>query len=306
MNPQPSVSVKDPIGSAWMVAAALLFTLMNLWVQEAGRRFAFGSGELVFWRMLFSALVLGAWAVLCKKPLETPHIRAHLSRSLSGTLAMFGIFYAVVHLPLGTGVTLSYTSSLFLALFSLLVLKERIRTADGLLLVSGFGGVVLLLQPSLRGGQEWAALAGLGGGALAGWAYMQVRELSLLGEPAWRVVLYFSLVGTLFSALWAWLAGWRLPPVQSLPYLAGIGAAALAAQLAMTHAYRVGRKFTVSALAYLTVVFSSLAGMFWQGDRIDVMEWMGMAVIVTSGILAAWYGKRPDAAEKQKDKGTSI
>lgn len=269
-----------------MILAALLFTLMNTWVKEAHRLFGFGSGELVFWRMLFSAAVLGAVALLQNKPLATPHWRGHLSRSLSGTLAMFGIFYAVMHLPLATGVTLSYTSSMFLALFSFIVLKERIALFTQFVLVLGFAGVVLLLQPSFQSGQEWAALVGLGGGALAGWAYLQVRELSLAGEPAWRVVFYFSLVGTLLSAVWATLAGWQLPSAASLPYLAGIGASALLAQLAMTRAYQVGQKFTVAALAYLTVVFSSLAGMIWLGDSINWQEWLGMAVIVASGILA--------------------
>ena len=51
----------------------------------------------------------------------------------------------------------------------------------------GFIGVILLLNPSFQGGQEFAALVSLAGGAMSGWAYLQVRELSLLGEPGWRV-----------------------------------------------------------------------------------------------------------------------
>ena len=53
---------KDCLGSAWMIVAALFFTLMNLWVKEAHQKFHFGTGEIVFWRMSFSALVLGALA----------------------------------------------------------------------------------------------------------------------------------------------------------------------------------------------------------------------------------------------------
>ena len=148
-------------------------------------------------------------------------------------------------------------------------------------------GVVLLLKPSFQAGQEWAALVGLCGGLLAGWAYLQVRELSLLGEPAWRVVFYLSLVGMAMSAVWATVTGWHLPTLESLPYLLGIGATSLLAQLAMTHAYRVGQKFTVAALAYLTVVFSTLVGIFFLGDKIGWQEWLGMGIIVASGVLSA-------------------
>lgn len=270
-----------------MIVAALFFTLMNLWVKEAHQKFHFGTGEIVFWRMSFSALVLGALAWKQGQTFATPHIKAHLSRSISGTLGMFFIFYAVMHLPLATGVTLSYTSSIFLALLSFIVLKEKISAYTQAILVLGFIGVAILLNPTFKSGQEWAAFVGLLGGLCAGWAYLQVRELSLLGEPAWRVVFYLALVGMLLSAVWASITGWHLPSWQSLPYLFGIGATAMLAQLAMTHAYKVGHKFTVASLAYLTVVFSTLVGIIWLDDKIGWQEWLGMGIIISSGILSS-------------------
>ena len=278
---------KDCLGSAWMIVAALFFTLMNLWVKEAHQKFHFGTGEIVFWRMSFSALVLGALAWKQGQTFATPHIKAHLSRSISGTLGMFFIFYAVMHLPLATGVTLSYTSSIFLALLSFIVLKEKISAYTQAILVLGFIGVAILLNPTFKSGQEWAAFVGLLGGLCAGLAYLQVRELSLLGEPAWRVVFYLALVGMLLSAVWASITGWHLPSWQSLPYLLGIGATAMLAQLAMTHAYKVGHKFTVASLAYLTVVFSTLVGIIWLDDKIGWQEWLGMGIIISSGILSS-------------------
>ncbi|MDO5639061.1 MAG: DMT family transporter [Neisseria sp.] len=281
-------SRKDPLGSGWMVIAAFCFTLMNLWVKEAGNRFAFGSGELVFWRMGFAALVLGMLARAQGKTFATPHWKAHLSRSVSGTLGMFCIFYAVVHLPLATGVTLSYTSSIFLAVLSIVVLREKLSRYKELMVVLGFVGVMVLLRPSLGSGQEWPALVGLCGGLLAGWAYMQVRELSLLGEPGWRVVFYLSVVGMILGAVWATFTGWHPLTLQALPYLFGIGASALVAQLCLTRAYKVGDKLTVAALSYLTVVFSSVAGMWFLGDKIGWQEMLGMGMIVASGIFSSF------------------
>ena len=153
-------------------------------------------------------------------------------------------------------------------------------------LVLGFAGVVVLLRPSVGGGQEWPALVGLLGGFFAGWAYMQVRELSLMGEPGWRVVFYLSLVGMAMSALWATATGWHSLSWQAAPYLFGIGASALVAQLCLTRAYKVGDKLTVAALSYLTVVFSTFAGMWLWGDSIGWQEMLGMGMIIASGMLS--------------------
>lgn len=283
----PSPLPSDKLGSGWMIIAAVGFTLMNFWVKAAAQTFGFGAGELVFWRMGFAALFLGITAKMQGKTFATPHWRAHLNRSVSGTLGMFCIFYAVMHLPLATGVTLGYTSSIFLAVLSFVVLKERVSAYTLAVLLLGFAGVVLLLNPSFQSGQELAALVGLCGGLLAGWAYLQVRELSLLGEPGWRVVFYLSLVGMALSAVWASLTGWHPLTAAALPYLLGIGASALVAQLCLTRAYKVGNKFTVASLSYLTVVFSSLAGVWFLGDKISWQEALGMGIIVASGILSS-------------------
>lgn len=277
---------KDPLGSAWMIVAAALFTVMNVMLKYANRHFGFQTGELVFWRMAFSVAFLGVLAAVQGKTFRTPYWKAHLNRSVSGTVAMCCIFYALLHLPLATGVTLSYTSSIFLALLSFAVLREKISRYAAAVLVFGFVGVVLLLNPSFSNGQETAALIGLAGGLLSGWAYLQVRELSLLGEPGWRVVFYFSAVGMAMSAVWASVQGWTVLSAAAVPALLAVGLSAMLAQLAMTRAYKVGRKFTVASLAYLTVVFSSLTGIVLFGDWPQWQEWLGMAVVIAAGILS--------------------
>ena len=97
-----------------------------------------------------------------------------------------------------------------------------------------------------------------------------------------------SVVGMVLGAIWATITGWHSLSLQVLPYLFGIGASALVAQLCLTRAYKVGDKLTVAALSYLTVVFSTLAGMWLLGDEITWQETLGMGMIVASGILSGW------------------
>ena len=88
------------------------------------------------------------------------------------------------------------------------------------------------------------------------------------------------------GAGWAAAIGWHVPTADMLPYLCAVGLSALVAQLSMTRAYKVGNKFTVASLSYLTVVFSSLAGIVLLGDKITWQEIAGMVIIVASGILS--------------------
>ena len=60
----------------------------------------------------------------------------------------------------------------------------------------------------------------------------------------------------------------------------------------MTRAYRIGKVLVVSNLQYTGIVFSSLWGMFLWGDAFDWYVWLGMAVILASGIAATFYNTR--------------
>ena len=278
----------DRLGSGWMVISAALFALMGAFAKAAGSRFGFSFNELVFWRMLFGLFAIGLPEWWRGHAFRTPYLKSHLNRSITGSVALLLSFYAITHLPLATAVTLNYTSSLFLALLSFLLLKEEIVPMMLAALLMGFGGIIILLQPSLGSGQQLAALIGLASGLGAGWAYLQVRELSLLGEPSWRVVFYFCCVATAMSGAMACIQGWHPPAPSALPYLLGLGLSGTLAQLAMTRAYQVGRKLTVASLSYLTVVFSTLLGIFWLGDGTSWHEIAGMLVIVGAGVLGSF------------------
>jgi drug/metabolite transporter (DMT)-like permease len=69
--------------------------------------------------------------------------------------------------------------------------------------------------------------------------------------------------------------------------LLGLGISATISQLAMTRAYRTGRTLTVASLAYSTVVFATLIGVFWWGEHLSWVEYVGMGLIMLSGIVSS-------------------
>ncbi|MDO5090456.1 MAG: DMT family transporter [Cardiobacteriaceae bacterium] len=283
----PSVSA----GVFWALLATMNFAVMGIIIKVTDRLFVFHSSELAFWRTLLTVFVLGTLALARRRQFATPHLGRHLSRSIAGTISLILFFYAITTLPLATAITLSYTSSIFLALLSFIVLRERIAPLTTFALLLGLTGVAVILKPGFADGQELGLFSALASGALAGWAYLQVRELSRIGEPAWRIVFYFALICTLTCALIVTLQGWHRPEWRAVPYLFAIGATALIAQLALTRAYAVGPKFTVAAMNYLTVIFSAVMAHYLFHESLGVQEFIGMGIIISSGLLSAWPAK---------------
>ena len=113
------------------------------------------------------------------------------------------------------------------------------------------------------------------------------------------MVLYFSLVGTLGSALMQGLVERDFNQVNSgnAGLLLCGGIAATLAQLAMTRAYHRGNTLVVGAFAYSTVVFASIAGIFVFNEVLPPVAWIGMAIVVASGLLAKSGGG--SAADKR-------
>jgi S-adenosylmethionine uptake transporter len=273
------------MNALWMVAAALLFSLMGVCIKLAGRHY--GIAEIVFYRSLFGVLSLAAFVRWRGFTFATPLAGTHVRRGVFGVAALALWFYATMALPLGTAMTLNYTSPLFLAAFLIGVTLRRGVRVDWKLVSAvaiGFVGVVLVLQPSFSDEQTIPALAGLLSGLLSAAAYWYVRELGQLGEPEWRTVFYFSLTGTLLGLGGSLVSRFSSHTSLGALLLLGVGASATLAQLAMTRAYSHGHTLVVANLQFSAVVFASALGVAFFGDRIPLAGWIGIAVIIASGI----------------------
>lgn len=274
--------------SLWMIAASFLFACMGVCVKLAAA--THNAVEITFWRSAISLLLMFGLVRLRGVSLHTPHWRWQITRGLVGFAALFSYFYAITLLPLATAVTLNYTSAIFLALY-LALAGWRMRSGMLGALAIGLVGVVLLLKPTFHEDQLLGGLIGLGSGVLAGMAYFSVRELGARGEAETRTVFYFSLVSTVCSGLW--LAFGEINPIDadSGLILFGVAAFATLAQLAMTRAYSRGKTLLSAALAYSTVIFSSLAGVLFWGEVLPTSAWAAIGLIILSGIAATHFSR---------------
>ncbi len=294
----------------WMLLAAFFFATMAVCVKIASAWF--NAAELVFYRGLIGMLLMWLWARSRGESLATNYPGMHAWRSLVGVISLGAWFYAIAFLPLATAMTLNYMSSVWVAAFlvggALITWNPKSGSALpmrqgplALTVLAGFAGVLMMLRPTLEQNQVFAGLVGLMSGLTAAFAYMQVMALGRIGEPESRTVFYFAVgsavagaagMGVIGASPWDWQhALWLLP----------VGVLASLGQTCMTRAYSKGATLVVANLQYSGIVFGALYSVFLFGDRLPLIGWAGMALIIASGIAATVLRSRaaPDAPAEE-------
>lgn len=274
--------------SLWMIAASFLFACMGVCVKFAAETHS--AVEITFYRSFISMLLMFGLVRLRGVRLATAEWRWQVTRGVVGFIALFSYFYAITLLPLATAVTLNYTSAIFLAIYLALAGMHLRPGIFGALLI-GLVGVALLLRPTLQAEQLLGGLIGLASGVMAGMAYFSVRELGARGEPVTRTVFYFSFVSSACAGLWLLFSEWHAIELRSGLLLLGVAGFATVAQLAMTRAYTHGKTLMSAALAYSTVIFSSLFGALFWGEVLDTSAWFAISLIILSGIAATHFSR---------------
>ncbi|MBL8511466.1 MAG: DMT family transporter [Betaproteobacteria bacterium] len=283
-----------------MLVAGALFAIMGAFAKSLAGQFT--GAELSFYRCAVGLIAVGAFVIGRRQSLVTPFWKGHFWRGLTGTISLIAYFYAMTKLPLATAITLNYTSPIWLTLLSTALLRERFQPRLLLAIALGFVGVVLLLRPTLTPENLHDGLIGLASGFFAACAYINVKKLGDAGEPEWRVVFYFAVAGSVGSGLLqAALGDFHPVTMPAIGPLLGMGLCATLAQLAMTRAYHSGNTLVVGAFAYSTVIFASLAGIFWFDELLPPLAWVGMAIIIFSGLLAKRVSSNKPALPVEAD-----
>ena len=276
----------------WMLLASLFFAGMGVCIKFASAHF--NSFEIVAYRGVVGMVFLLIFTRTRGVSLRTSVPMMHFWRSVVGTIALTSWFVAIAALPLATAVTLNYMSSVWIAAFLLggaLLTQGRhapiLRQGPLFLTVlAGFAGVAMMLRPTLNEDQAVGALVGLLSGVFSAFAYLQVAALARAGEPESRTVFYFSVgavIAGLLGMLFMGASPLRWPTAL---WLLPIGLLAVLGQLCMTRAYARGATMVVANLQYTGIVFAALFGLTIFGDQLPLIGWLGMALIIASGILA--------------------
>ena len=282
-------------GALYALAAALSFAVAGACVKTAATQAS--NEQIVFVRSLVALLLLGPWLLRRGASPHTQRLGGHLLRAAFGTAAMYCFFHALGRLTLGEAIVLNYCTPLYIPLIAWLWLGERPPWIILPAVTLGLGGIALIAQPGFLGFGEQSSqaelsdyLIGAAAGPLAAMAMVAIRRLSTT-EPTSRIVFWFALISTaIASAPLIWRSFVSAETVATpLPWAAliGVGVFATIGQLTMTRAYALAQAARIGAITFAIVAFAAALGWWWWDERLNLLSWVGIALVLVCGALAS-------------------
>lgn len=214
-----------------------------------------------------------------------------------------GLMLALGILSILTALSTAPLASVFAAFFvgpmvsfglSAIFLKEPITPLRSLLMLAGFGGVLLVVRPGFD------AAPGLGFAVMAGIFYgvylTLSRGLSHLGPP--RVLLATQMVVGCVA-----LAPFALPHVPPLTWqlallFLGSGLLSMAGNLLLLVAYGRASASVLAPMVYFQLIAATGLGWAVFGNLPDAVTWLGLALIIGAGVLSARLSRGALAAAR--------
>jgi len=294
---EEELSDSPRIAVLWMIFGSFCFGSMNAlvkWTSDSADVWM-----IIMVRSAVIAFAVGLFAASRGVSLRVNDKKTMLIRCVVGLIAMILYFTALGRIPIGQAVTLQYTGPLFVALLSGRILAERVSASVAILVLTAFGGIVLIISPDL-GTVEPDALLALGSGFFAAFAYMYVRELRKTDSPASVVFWFaaFSVAGSLVQSA---------PDLLTLDgrttaALIGIGIGAGGGQVGITMAYHNANAAWVSAFSYLTVIVATFYGFILFDESLRAADLLGGLLIIGSGVALA-LAVPPEKVENSVQSG---
>lgn len=262
-----------------MIAASLFFSLMGAIVKQVSEKIP--AMEAVFFRAVVSLAILTPWMIRKRIPLAGTNRPILLLRSLSGFTALALSFYVISKIKLADAAILNHTSVLFVALVSVIFLREKVSAALAFYTLAALVGAAFIVKPGFDV-MNVPGLMGLASGFFAAIAYLSISNLHKT-DSFFTMVFYFSLVSSIGSfALFG--NDFVLPHGPQWAALIGLGVVGTIAQLLMTSAYKHTEASVVSPFSFASVLFSATWGLFFWQEIPDLWSIFGGIVIIASGV----------------------
>ena len=280
---QQSIYRDKPVAGALCVLSAsftfavlgALIKVVSVWLPNE---------MVVFFRNFCSLFFILPWIWYSRPPggVRTSYFPLHLLRSVAGLGGMYCFFYVIANLQLSESFLLMSTAPLFIPVIAYFWLREPVMSQVRSAIIIGFVGIILILKPGM-GVFRPIALIGLGAGILGATAMVSIRRMSA-SEPTIRIVFYFTVFGTLISAVpLAW--SWESPKPEIWWILILMGLLASVGQFLLTKGYSLAPAAQVGPFTYGNVVFATFLGWMFWGEGLDFLTWVGAFLICIAGIV---------------------
>ena len=204
-------------------------------------------------------------------------------------------FISAVHvMPIADALAIAFVEPFIILLVGKFFMAEQVGPRRLGAAVVGFGGALMVIQPSFAA-YGLAALFPLGTAVSFAFYILITRQLSRLSHPI-AMQTHTATFATVLLLPILWLSDgsavhW-LDPVWPQGifwlWLVGVGVAAAVSHMFITYALQYAPSSTLAPLHYLEIVSAVALGYLVFGDFPDAMTWAGIVVICASGLYVIY------------------
>ncbi len=273
-------------GVRYMLASALSFSVMSVFVKVAGERLP--SQEIVLSRAIVSLVLSYVLLARTGTPVWGTNRRLLLFRGFLGFMGLSCVYYSLTHLPLAVATVIQYMHPVFTAMLAAVVLREHISRTLLVSLGLSVAGLVLVSRPEAVFGvasslDPFAVAVAVAGAFFSAAAYVVVRRLSAQEHPL-VIVFYFPLV-TVPLTLPVVVPAWVMPQGFEWLVLLGVGIFTQMGQVWLTHGIRHEPASRATALSYTQVLFATVWGVLFFSEIPDGYTLAGALFIMAGAFL---------------------
>lgn len=220
---------------------------------------------------------------------------ANLFRGVLHGAASLLFFVAVKYMPLADVFAIYFVEPFMLTALSALFLGEKVGWRRWLAIVVGFGGAMIVIQPSYEI-FGWTALLPV----LCAFLYALYMFLNrAIGEadPPLTMQTVAGMGGTLFMgfALFGGHQAGSVDFIPSLPHtwlgltlLVLLGSISGYVHLLVVRAFRLAPLSVLAPFQYFEIISATILGYLLFGDFPNPAKWLGISIIVGSGLFILW------------------
>ena len=204
-------------------------------------------------------------------------------RSILDACASLIYLSAVFHLPLANATAINMATPIFISLLASFALKESIPLQRWLIIVTGFTGVLLIVQPATDSFNIWAVVC------VSGTLLHAIRDVSTRSIsshiPSILITLSTAITVTISSGVLSIFEGWTPPSLIQLLWLAISAVFLSLGHYLLIRSSRAGEMSVIAPFRYVGLIFAVVLGYAIWGDIPNWMAWLGIALLVIAGIM---------------------
>ena len=241
--------------------------------------------EITWGRYVFYALALVPFAFKQHRATLLRPSRPGL-QLLRGSIMAFSalmFFSSVKYMPLADSMAVFFVYPFLILLGSAWLLHEPVGKARWVLVLIGFIGTLLVVHPALGGISIGVAFSLASGIAYAS-AMLVTRRLAA-HDPSLMTAALTALIGVVIYSVVIPFT-WVQPAAADWPLLALMGFIAAIGHFMIVQAHRLATASQLAPYGYTEIVSAIVIGLIAFGDIPSPIVWLGIALIVASGIAA--------------------